>query len=213
METTSPDKALRSRLLKRHLPRAMQYVGNRASSLLLFGREILDNPRAMGAICPSSPTLARRMAQHVPCGPGRVVELGGGTGTVTAALLKRGIDPRQLSVVERSAKLSALLRRRFPEVSVVHGDAVRLAELLGADSGQVSAIVSGLPLRSLEPDTVRDIMAQLERVLRPGGIFIQFTYSHRDLRARLSPHFRTIHSCMVWGNVPPARIDVYRFHS
>lgn len=205
-------KAFRDRLLNRRLPQVMHYVGKRASSLLLFGREILDNPRAMGAICPSSPTLARRMAQHVPSGSGRVVELGGGTGTVTAALLEQGIDPRQLCVVERSAKLSALLRRRFPEVSIIHGDAAHMSEITGTESGQVSAVVSGLPLRSLEAGTVRDILSQLERVLRPDGLFIQFTYSHRDLRARLSPRFHTIHSSIVWSNLPPARIDVYQFH-
>ncbi len=213
METTSSNQTRRNRPPKKGvLPRAVHYVGSGVSSLLLFGREIIDSPRTMGAVCPSSPTLARRMAQHVTCDSGKVIELGGGTGTVTAALLKHGVDPRQLIVVERSTKLSAILKRRFPEVTVINGDASKLTELLGSDCGKVSAIVSSLPLRSLEPGTVRNIMGQLERVLRPGGVFIQYTYSHRDLRTKLSPHFHTIHSSIVWGNLPPARVDVYRSH-
>ena len=177
----------------------------------MFGREILDNPRSMGAICPSSPKLARRMASLVDHRNGIVVELGGGTGAVTAALLEQGVIPQQLIVVEQSAKLSALLRNRFPEVTVINGDAARLAELLGAQSGKVAAIVSSLPLRSLERGDVRNILGQLEQVLQEDGLFIQYTYSHRDHRAKLSRHFNNIHSSIVWGNLPPARIDAYRF--
>ena len=178
---------------------------------MLFGREILDNPRSIGAICPSSPLLARRMANLVQPGPGKVVELGGGTGTVTSALLERGIEANQLIVIERSAKLAALLRNRFPKVTIINGDAAQLAALLGADNVQVRTIVSGLPLRSLQPGVVRNILVQAERALQPGGLFIQFTYSHRNLRKRFSHRFNCVHSSIVWGNLPPARIDAYRF--
>lgn len=211
MENKLSSEARQQKPVKRFLPLAIHNVSDRVSSLFHFGREILDSPRSMGAICPSSPALARRMANLIEPGSGKVVELGGGTGTVTSALLGRGIDPGQLIVIEQSAKLSALLNRRFPEVCVVNGDAARLAELLGADYGNISAIVSSLPLRSLEPNTVLQIMAQLEKVLHVGGVFIQYTYSHRDMRGRLSQDFKTIHSCTVWGNLPPARVDAYRF--
>jgi len=197
--------------LKRLLPLPMHNVGNSVASLFTFGREILDNPRSMGAICPSSPKLARRMASLVDHRSGIVVELGGGTGAVTAALLEQGVTPQKLIVVEQSAKLSALLRNRFPEVTVINGDAARLAELLGPKNGKVAAIVSSLPLRSLERGAVRDILGQLEEVLQEDGLFIQYAYSHRDQRAKLSRHFNNIHSSIVWGNLPPARIDAYRF--
>jgi phosphatidylethanolamine/phosphatidyl-N-methylethanolamine N-methyltransferase len=198
-------------LLKRFLPLAINNVGSGVASLFLFGREILDSPRSMGAICPSSPGLARRMASLIDHRPGKVVELGGGTGAVTAALLKHGVIPQQLIVVEQSAKLSALLRNRFPEVTVINGDAARLAELLGPESDKVKAVVSSLPLRSLEPGVVRDILGQLEQVLQDDGLFIQYTYSPRDHQAKLSRHFNNTHSSIVWGNLPPARIDAYRF--
>jgi phosphatidylethanolamine/phosphatidyl-N-methylethanolamine N-methyltransferase len=211
MAIISSDPSTRHRLLKRVLPRAANYVGNSVSSLLLFGREIIDSPRSMGAICPSSPALARRMAQLVPPCDGKVVELGGGTGTVTAALLAHGIKPEQLIVVERSVKLAALLRRRFPDITVINGDAANLCEILGTECGEISTVVSGLPLRSLPIAMVTAILGQLEHVLKRNGMFIQFTYSHRDLRQRLSSRFHTIHSCTVWSNLPPARIDAYRY--
>lgn len=199
------------KLLKRFLPHAINNVGSGVTSLFHFGREILDNPRSVGAICPSSPGLARRMASLVDHTTGKIVELGGGTGAVTAALLAHGVVPQQLIVVEQSAKLSALLGNRFPGITVINGDAARLAELLGPESGKVSAIVSSLPLRSLAPVAVREILVQLERVLQDDGLFIQYTYSHRDHRAKLSRHFNSVHSSIVWGNLPPARIDAYRF--
>lgn len=211
MAFTFTNPVHRQASLKQALPRAVNYVGNSMSSLLLFGREIIDDPRSMGAICPSSPTLARRMAQQVPCDGGKVVELGGGTGTVTAALLAKGVKPEHLIVVERSVKLAALLRHRFPEVTIINGDASRLRKILGADFGKIATVVSGLPLRSLPPKTVEKILGQLEYVLDKDGVFIQFTYSHRDLRSRLSSRFHTIHSSTVWNNLPPARIDAYRF--
>ena len=46
------------------------------------------------------------MATYIdPHAPGVVVELGGGTGSITRAVLKTGIAPKDLIVVEREAKL------------------------------------------------------------------------------------------------------------
>ena len=60
----------------------------------LFAREMFSRPATVGAIGPSSGRLARSVASRVPClGDGLVVELGGGTGAVTQALLQRGIAP------------------------------------------------------------------------------------------------------------------------
>ena len=59
----------------------------------LFLRELMVRPGMMGAVCASSPRLAARMAALVdPALGGLVVELGGGTGAITAALLARGLS-------------------------------------------------------------------------------------------------------------------------
>ena len=126
----------------------------------LFLRELVTQPGTVGAICASSPRLAARMAAWVDtAAPGVVVELGGGTGVITAALLARGVAPERLVVIEQSAALAAHLRRRFPHIHVVHGDAAELARLAagadwpcrGADGAPlpVQCIVSGLPLLSI----------------------------------------------------------------
>ncbi len=194
--------------MKRFVKVLLQNPG--AASLALFTREIWANPRAMGAACPSTPSLASRMAAWAPLDrEGWVVELGGGTGAVTAALLKRGVPPWKLVVVERSPTLANHLRQRFPQLRVIHGDAAQLSHLLGQPLPPISSIVSSLPLRSLHPATTRAISHQFETLIAPGGLLIQFTYNLRGTRARLLPCFRQVSSKIVWGNLPPARVEVF----
>ena len=194
--------------MKRLVKVLMQNPG--AASLALFTREIWANPRAMGAACPSAPPLASHMASRVPLDrEGMVVELGGGTGAVTAALLKHGVPPWQLLVVERSPTLAQHLHQRFPQLRIIQGDAAQLEHLLGHKTAQIGSIVSSLPLRSLHPATTRAISHQFETLLEPGGLLIQFTYNLRGTHPRLLPHFRRLSSRIIWGNLPPARVDVF----
>lgn len=181
------------------------------SPLVLFTREILQNPRAMGAACPSSRKLSQALASFVPLErPGFVVELGAGTGSITAALLAHGVAPERLILVERSPKLVEYLRKQFPQASVVEGDASHLKELLGDKAQHVSVVVSGLPLRAFPVTLVQSILKQIDLLLPKDGLFIQFTYDLRGKMPHLPQHFRTVTHKFVWSNLPPARVDVYR---
>ena len=181
-----------------------------AASLALFTREIWANPRAMGAACPSAPALASGMAARVPLErDGLVIELGGGTGAVTAALLKHGVLPWKLVVVERSPTLAHHLRQRFPQLRVIQGDAAQLGHLLGHPRPRLSSIVSSLPLRSLDPATTRAVVQQFETLLDAGGRLVQFTYDLRGTQPRLLPGFRRLSSKIVWSNLPPARVETF----
>ena len=174
-------------------------------SIALFFREWLSSPRAIGAVVPSSRRLARCIASTAGCRDSEViVELGGGTGAITRALLESGVCPRRLIVIERAPALVALLRARFPQVRVIQGDATRLSELLH-EAGPVGTIVSGLPLRSLPPRITATIVRQASDVLEPSGLFVQFTY-WLSPRRKLSQRFAAVSSRLVWGNVPPARV-------
>jgi phospholipid N-methyltransferase len=186
------------------IARLRRTMGHIAPSVFL--REWIHDPATVGAVWPSSGRLARRMAACVPHGgEGLVIELGAGTGAVTRALLARGIAEHRLLVVERSPNFVRHLRRKFPSVTVLQGDALRLAELVPSGL-PVDAIVSSLPLRSLPRTDARNIVAQWQQVLRTGGRAVQFTY---DLRNRLhyEPSGLQRHSShLVWANVPPARV-------
>src|SRR5215471_6867643 len=113
-----------------------------------FIRSWLEKPLATGAVTPSGKVLARTMAAFVdPNAVGPVIELGPGTGPVTAALVEQGIDPARLMLVEFNPTFCRLLRVRYPEATVVQGDAYAIKRLLGGLLREpASAVVSGLPL-------------------------------------------------------------------
>ncbi|MCO5115407.1 MAG: methyltransferase domain-containing protein [Burkholderiaceae bacterium] len=180
----------------------------------LFLRELMAQPLAVGAICASSPHLAARMAAQVDLAAGGwVVELGGGTGVITAALLAHGVPPERLAVVEQSDRLAAHLRQRFPAIHVLHGDAAELPALLAQLDGpaapvRVQHIVSGLPLLSIPTPVRQRILHAGAQVLAPGGRLLQFTYALHGP----SPWQQAGLVCQrrerVLANLPPARVDV-----
>ena len=182
--------------MKRFVKVLLQAPG--AASLALFTREIWANPRAMGAACPSAPALAGYMASR------------GGTGAVTAALLKHGVPPWKIVVVERSPTLAHHLRQRFPQLRIIQGDAAHLGQLLSHEKiKKIGSIVSSLPLRSLQPATTHAIGRQFETLLEAGGLLVQYTYDLRGTQPRLLPRFHRLSSKIVWSNLPPARVDVF----
>ena len=178
--------------------------------LRLFAKVLCSGPQAVGAACPSSRHLADYMAtQAVSSRSGYVVELGAGTGVVTAALLAHGLDPDRLIVVEQSSVLAEHLRMRFPQVTVLEGDAAQLVALLGWRANRVSTVVSSLPLKSLPKLTVDRIGSELDAILPKGATFIQFTYSLRCRAIDWAQDITCLHSRTIWRNVPPARVNVF----
>lgn len=181
-----------------------------AESRLLF-KLWLKNPRKIGAVAVSSAELAAAMARQVPRGPGYVVELGGGTGSVTRALLKAGTAPDKLVVLERDPTLHTLLQERYPGVKVLLGDAAKLQSLLKREGiDHVKAIVSSLPLVSMKRTLQDRITYQVFNVLEPGAPLIQFTYSLFSPipRRRFGVHGEV--GDRVLQNLPPASVWVYR---
>lgn len=199
-----------------HRVRAARKTIHRVKTLPLFvfAKELVHNPRKVGAACPSSKKLAESLASYITNDvSGYIIELGAGTGVVTSALLDRGLDPRRLIVVERSASLTALLRQKFPEVLVLQGDAAGLEELLYQQAAfaiaSISGIVSSLPLRSLPRTTVERILQQVGSIVASDGQLIQFTYDIRPSKALLAFGFAPRASKIIWRNLPPARIEIF----
>ncbi len=197
------------RLLKLGHPRRVaHFLKNLAPGVFL--QELCAKPGAIGAVCPSSPYLARRMAGQVPEGDGLVVELGGGTGAVTRALLERGVPPDRLVVIELSGGFVQRLRDRFPDIRVIHGSAADLS-LLVPQGEKIRAIVSSLPLCSLPAPISRAILDQWRMLLNDDGVAVQFTYNLRRPGWRDFLRAEEIASTIVWANLPPANISTFSF--
>ena len=173
-----------------------------------FLRTWIRSPRTVGMICPSGPPLARCMASYAPR-DGLVVELGAGTGTVTRRLLDAGVSPCNLIALDQSPDMADLLRSRFPRITVMEADARSLTGLL-PEGRKADCIVSSLPLLSLNRLVRIQIVHAMTGALREGGLLIQYTYSWRRANAFLTEGFHCIGSRQVWGNVPPARVFLFR---
>jgi len=177
-----------------------------------FIRSWMEKPLATGAVMPSGKRLARAMAHCVdPDAPGPIIELGPGTGAVTAALVDLGIEQKRIVLVEFNPNFCRLLRNRYPEATVVQGDAYGLKRLLGSLLRQpAAAVVSGLPLL-IKPLKLRlRLLTDAFALLAPGGPFVQFTYAVVPPIPRSYSGAYAQAAERVWFNFPPARVWVYR---
>ncbi|MDO5624389.1 MAG: methyltransferase [Pseudomonadota bacterium] len=184
----------------------------------LFLRALVAQPGTVGAICASSPRLAQRMAAQVDLARGGlVVELGGGTGVISAALLAHGVPAARLVIVEQSPALAAHLRRRFPGVCVIEGDAAELTQwhadgrFPAGEGGAllpIDCIVSGLPLLSIPLPVRQRILYAGAQALAPGGKLVQFTYALHGPSPWQGAGLVRQRNERVLANLPPARIDV-----
>ncbi|HEY7231898.1 MAG TPA: methyltransferase domain-containing protein [Pseudolabrys sp.] len=177
-----------------------------------FIRSWIEKPISTGAVMPSSRVLARAMARYVdPRSQGPVIELGPGTGPVTEALVRHGIDPARLILVEFNPDFCRLLRTRYPAATVVQGDAYRLRRLLESSVDEpAAAVVSGLPLVTKPLRTRLRLISDAMTLLARGAPFVQFTYAMVPPIPKKLSGVRAESSELIWMNLPPARVWVYR---
>jgi phosphatidylethanolamine/phosphatidyl-N-methylethanolamine N-methyltransferase len=175
-----------------------------------FFKALMHNPRGIGAIFPSSKFLAQEMASHVlQNNKGVVVELGAGTGVVTQALMRAGIPPENIILIENSRALVKKLRRCFPTLHIIEGTAADLTTLLAYEQRKICTIISSLPLRSLPKQVTLSILDQINYLLAANGRYIQFTYSFAQDQFFALLDRKRISSKRIWLNLPPARVDVW----
>ncbi|MDT3685082.1 MAG: methyltransferase [Pseudorhodoplanes sp.] len=194
-------------------PSVAEKKGLRLDDEVRFIRSWLEKPLSIGAVTPSGRFLARTMARYVDTNsPGPVIELGPGTGPVTEALVERGVDPARLVLVEFNPVFCRLLRSRYPEATVVQGDAYSLKRLLESLLKEpAAAVVSGLPLLTKPVKTRLRLINDAFALLHREAPFIQFTYSMTTppIPKGLSG-VKTEASERIWMNLPPARVWIYR---
>ncbi|MGD9722068.1 MAG: class I SAM-dependent methyltransferase [Pirellulales bacterium] len=203
----------------------------------VFWRQFRDHIHTTGSVLPSSRFLARALARQVgesgaPC---RVLEVGPGTGAVTAQIV-RSLGPHdQFDLVELNAEFVRRLRQRFENDAAFRSVAARsrvlhqpVEELAAGEPYDV--IISGLPLNNFSVADVERILAALRGLARPGGTLSFFEYlairraraivSGAEERARLQGIGRALNELLephefrcdwVWRNVPPACVHHVRF--
>ena len=189
------------------------------SHVLLFTR-FLRSPRTVGALAPSSRALAEAMVAHVDFSrPARIVELGPGTGALTAPIVERLGPHIKFLAVDIDPAFCDEIQKRWPSVNCVCASAERLDAIVTAlDMMPVDHIVSGLPFVSLPAQVTRQILESIAASLRPGGTFTTFQYVHgyrlpsavafrkqMSLKMGHKPHIR-----LVLKNLLPALVMTWK---
>lgn len=196
---------------------AVQMYGR---DLVLFARALLRSPHEVGAIAPSSTVLGDRLAAVVPrTDDAVIVELGAGTGVVTARIDTRRSPRSTLLAFERNAALANEVRRQVPGAQVIADDARNLRTHLEEHSlTTVDAVVCGLPWANFSHEEQSELLGAITDVLGPGGVFTTFTYLHalalpsaRRFRGALTTRFdEVLRTPTVLRNLPPAITYVCR---
>ena len=195
-----------------------------------FIRESRRHFRNTGALLPSSRFLARALVSELRKrrSPGRILEVGPGTGSVTAQILRYLMPGDRLDLVEVNSHFIDLLQSRFmrerkfrrcrEQVKLIHAAVENLP-----GEGVYDFIISGLPLNNFSVAQVREIYRVYDRLLKPGGTLTYYEYvfirqlkspfSDRRERRRLyrvgrvvGQYIRTyqVRRERVFMNMPPA---------
>jgi phosphatidylethanolamine/phosphatidyl-N-methylethanolamine N-methyltransferase len=155
------------------------------SNYRVFVKQFFRRYHTTGAILPSGRPLANALCRYVRDGDGggprEILEVGPGTGAVTARIVQLLRPDDRLTLVELNDDFVQHLNERFasePDFraaadrsKLVH---CRLEELGG--EACYDRIVSGLPLNNFAAAEVRQILETFARLVKPGGILSFFEY-------------------------------------
>lgn len=157
---------------------------------LSFLREAIGNLPQVGAVCASSPALAREMARPLAgrrSAPVRVLEAGAGTGAITREVVRLlGPDDR-LDICEPVRSFADLLAARFQ--SVPDGPHVVVHQCLLSRMhapGPWDFVLSSIPVMNMHPEDAARTLETLLSWTAPGGTLAFWRCSWWGLWSRLS---------------------------
>lgn len=170
-----------------------------------FLARMLRHPRIVGAIAPSSEMLAQAMLGAAQPLRRPVLELGAGTGVFSRALLRAGLAPEALYVVERLPEFAEALSAQLPGVRVLALDAAQVQPAQFAHPPET--VVSGLPLRAMRETQVEAILRAVLAACSENVRMVQFSYGLRcpvpaAMRQRLGLRAERVRWVAI--NLPPA---------
>jgi phosphatidylethanolamine/phosphatidyl-N-methylethanolamine N-methyltransferase len=181
-----------------------------AGDVAIFFALWLLKPLRIAAASPSGARLADTVARFVDLTrPGPVLELGAGTGSLTRGLIRAGCPPRRIIAVEREPRLATVLRREFPSMTVVEGDATRIADCLPAQADQLCSAVSSLPIKWFPPALQAAVIGPCLDRLGPDGAFLQITNAFTSPVAIDELGLDGKEIARIWRNMLPAQLWSY----
>lgn len=204
---------------------------------MLFFKGALTNIREVGSVMPSSPLVARAMTEALRKGfsPRRILEVGAGTGPITARIVHEMKSGDRLDIYEVNADFSRYLARRFETEAAFRRVQKQVTiHTAGIETIQrvptYDVIISAIPFTAFPATAVEEFFAIYRAILKPGGslTYIEFAFGRALLRAfakgKEKERLRTVDRVVgnyvrrhqfrcqfVPLNLPPARIRFLRF--
>jgi phospholipid N-methyltransferase len=153
-------------------------------------RRWLSNAHPIGPAVRSDWALADMMARQITTADAPVIVLGANAVSFAHTIIRNGVPPAQVALVEHGSELSVTLRQRYPETRILWSNAVELGSVSPFGRQQAGAIVSTLPLRYLPVGEALVTLNAAFWQIRDGGAFYQVTSAphcpvQKDLLDRL----------------------------
>ena len=192
--------------------RLKERLGKKFDEEIRFFKGMMQGPKTVGSIVPTSSITARKMASVINPHSGLpVLELGPGTGAITKAILGRGVKPEKLVAVEYSTDFYEHLVRLYPGVHFINGDAFDLQTTLGNFGGLTfDSVVSGIPLLNFPMAKRISLLESLLDRLPAGRPMVQISYGAISPIAANPDRYHIQHFDFVMRNIPPAQLWIYR---
>ena len=195
-------------------------MGKKGETTLL--KEGLAAMRSVGTVHPSSVFLARALAPAIERNdpPQAIVELGVGTGSITAEILKRMRPQDRMVGIEANKNLADICEKNIEKYArtgnahIVHAKAQDAGKILRAYGiSAVDDVVCTLPFRLLPKKETEEVLKEVRRIVKPGGHFIFIRYiiapANKDVTEMLHD-FTVVRKKRVVRNIPPAEVVVMR---
>jgi len=177
-----------------------------------FFKGMMQGPKLVGAIVPTSSVTAKRMASVIEPKSGLpVLELGPGTGVITKQILARGVPPEKIVSVEYSEDFYRRLVEDYAGVNFIHGDAFDLKNSLGAFADKTfDCVISAVPMLSFPMETRIALLEDLLSRIPEGRPVVQITYGPVSPIIAKPDRYHIQHFDFVVRNIPPAQLWIYR---
>lgn len=178
---------------------------------LRFIKGWIREPKTVGSIKPTGRNAAKLMVSQIPQSDLPILELGPGTGVITSMMLEMGIDPKRITSIEFDAGFCEHLRKEYPSVNFIKGDAFNLDETLKDYKGtKFCAVLSGIPLLNFKKDEREKLISGALEWVEGDGPFVQLCYGPNPPVPEKKNIFTARPTKWVLANIPPARFWVYK---
>ncbi|MFN7090671.1 MAG: phospholipid N-methyltransferase PmtA, partial [Allorhizobium sp.] len=177
-----------------------------------FFKGMMQGPKLVGAIVPTSSVTAKRMASVIEPKSGLpVLELGPGTGVITKQILARGVPAEKIVSVEYSEDFYRRLVEDYAGVNFIHGDAFDLKNILGDFADKTfDCVISAVPMLSFPMEARIQLLEDLLSRIPEGRPVVQITYGPISPIIAKPDRYHIQHFDFVVRNIPPAQLWIYR---